>query len=141
MDGLWRGEETLNAPIKGSDSVSFLFLCFRCGVAFTGQCAVGAVAAAGTLPCFLVTDHADDRKRDQCSYPREYQDVYPILRKPLQHLITLSDQTLIAPVYFLAGLNTRKQSPARTAIAKIRPITFTAPVKRRPNWYTMSEIA
>ena len=35
---------------------------------------------------------------------------------------------------FLAGLTRRYTSPARTSRAKINPITFTAPVKRRPNW-------
>ena len=43
-------------------------------------------------------------------------------------------ETVLYFAVFLAGLTRRYTSPARTSRVNINPITFTAPVKRRPNW-------
>ena len=48
-----------------------------------------------------------------------------------------ASQSIIGTVLYFAvltGLTRRYTSPARTSRANINPITFTAPVKRRPNW-------
>ena len=52
---------------------------------FTGHRAVGAVAAAGALPCLLVADHADHRESDHAGHEQQDKDVHPVSIKPLEH--------------------------------------------------------
>ena len=63
------------------------FLCNFAGMAFTRHGAVCASASAGTLSCLLVTDHADDRKRNYAKNRCDNQDVCQVRVNPFQHVV------------------------------------------------------